>query len=100
CRFRRTWRAAPGEPRRLMRKAFHKLWPPTLRKRRSKDAFGCGYFKRRLTACEMSGLARSDPCWHRTRWRDMRISAVLRLVAAYGLRQFGAILQDSLRQPF
>lgn len=30
----------PGEPRRLMRKAFHELWPPELRKRRSKDAFG------------------------------------------------------------
>jgi len=30
----------PGEPRRLMRRAFHDLWPPQLRKRRSKDAFG------------------------------------------------------------
>jgi asparagine synthase (glutamine-hydrolysing) len=29
-----------GEPRRLMRKAFHELWPPALRQRRSKDAFG------------------------------------------------------------
>ena len=29
-----------GEPRRLMRRAFHELWPPELRKRRSKDAFG------------------------------------------------------------
>jgi hypothetical protein len=29
-----------GEPRRLMRRAFHELWPPALRKRRSKDAFG------------------------------------------------------------
>ncbi|MCU1273116.1 MAG: hypothetical protein JWO48_547 [Bryobacterales bacterium] len=33
----------PGEPRRLMRRAFHELWPPELRKRRSKDAF-CGVF--------------------------------------------------------
>ena len=30
----------PGEPRRLMRRAFHQLWPPELRKRRSKDGFG------------------------------------------------------------
>jgi asparagine synthase (glutamine-hydrolysing) len=30
----------PGEPRRLMRRAFHELWPPELRKRRSKDPFG------------------------------------------------------------
>lgn len=29
-----------GEPRRLMRKAFQELWPPALRQRRSKDAFG------------------------------------------------------------
>jgi asparagine synthase (glutamine-hydrolysing) len=29
-----------GEPRRLMRRAFHELWPPALRQRRSKDAFG------------------------------------------------------------
>jgi asparagine synthase (glutamine-hydrolysing) len=29
----------PGEPRRLMRKAFWGLWPPKLRKRRSKDLF-------------------------------------------------------------
>jgi asparagine synthase (glutamine-hydrolysing) len=30
----------PGEPRRLMRRAFRELWPPELRKRRSKDMFG------------------------------------------------------------
>ena len=30
---------APGEPRRLMRRAFQELWPPELRKRRSKDSF-------------------------------------------------------------
>jgi asparagine synthase (glutamine-hydrolysing) len=30
----------PGEPRRLMRKAFHDLWPRELQKRRSKDSFG------------------------------------------------------------
>jgi asparagine synthase (glutamine-hydrolysing) len=30
----------PGEPRRLMRRAFHDLWPPELRRRRSKDSFG------------------------------------------------------------
>ena len=30
----------PGEPRRLMRRAFQQLWPPKLRGRRSKDAFG------------------------------------------------------------
>jgi len=29
----------PGEPRRLMRRAFHGLWPPQLRRRRSKDGF-------------------------------------------------------------
>ena len=29
----------PGEPRRLMRRAFRELWPPELRRRRSKDAF-------------------------------------------------------------
>jgi hypothetical protein len=29
-----------GEPRRLMRRAFHDLWPAELRKRRSKDSFG------------------------------------------------------------
>jgi asparagine synthase (glutamine-hydrolysing) len=29
----------PGEPRRLMRRAFQGLWPPELRKRRSKDLF-------------------------------------------------------------
>jgi hypothetical protein len=29
-----------GEPRRLMRRAFHGLWPPQLRRRRSKDGFG------------------------------------------------------------
>ena len=29
----------PGQPRRLMRRAFHQLWPPELQKRRSKDAF-------------------------------------------------------------
>jgi len=28
-----------GEPRRLMRRAFHDLWPAELRKRRSKDSF-------------------------------------------------------------
>jgi hypothetical protein len=30
----------PGEPRRLMRRSFHELWPPELRKRKSKDSFG------------------------------------------------------------
>jgi hypothetical protein len=30
----------PGEPRRLMRRAFRELWPPELRQRRSKDGFG------------------------------------------------------------
>ena len=30
----------PGEPRRLMRRAFSHLWPAELRKRRSKDGFG------------------------------------------------------------
>ena len=30
----------PGEPRRLMRRALHNLWPPELRKRRSKGSFG------------------------------------------------------------
>jgi hypothetical protein len=30
----------PGEPRRLMRRAFRDLWPPALRGRRSKDGFG------------------------------------------------------------
>ena len=30
----------PGEPRRLMRRSFHELWPPELRKRKSKDGFG------------------------------------------------------------
>jgi asparagine synthase (glutamine-hydrolysing) len=30
---------SPGEPRRLMRRAFRGLWPPELRKRRSKDLF-------------------------------------------------------------
>jgi len=30
----------PGEPRRLMRRAFQDLWPPDLRTRRSKDSFG------------------------------------------------------------
>ena len=34
----------PGEPRRLMRRAFRELWPPELRKRRSKDAFGSVFF--------------------------------------------------------
>ncbi|HYL73918.1 MAG TPA: asparagine synthase-related protein [Bryobacteraceae bacterium] len=29
----------PGEPRRLMRRALHELWPPGLRKRRSKGSF-------------------------------------------------------------
>lgn len=29
----------PGEPRRLMRRAFQELWPPQLRTRRSKDSF-------------------------------------------------------------
>jgi len=29
----------PGEPRRLMRRAFRSLWPPELRRRRSKDLF-------------------------------------------------------------
>jgi asparagine synthase (glutamine-hydrolysing) len=29
----------PGEPRRLMRRAFQELWPPELRRRRSKDSF-------------------------------------------------------------
>lgn len=30
----------PGEPRRLMRRAFGEFWPPQLRQRRSKDGFG------------------------------------------------------------
>ena len=30
----------PGEPRRLMRRAFQDLWPAPLRRRRSKDGFG------------------------------------------------------------
>jgi Asparagine synthase len=30
----------PGEPRRLMRRSFHELWPPELRTRKSKDVFG------------------------------------------------------------
>lgn len=30
----------PGEPRRLMKRSFHELWPPELRTRKSKDAFG------------------------------------------------------------
>lgn len=30
----------PGEPRRLMRRAFQGLWPEALRRRRSKDSFG------------------------------------------------------------
>jgi asparagine synthase (glutamine-hydrolysing) len=30
----------PGEPRRLMRRAFQSFWPPELRGRRSKDSFG------------------------------------------------------------
>jgi asparagine synthase (glutamine-hydrolysing) len=30
----------PGEPRRLMRRAFQDFWPPELRTRRSKDSFG------------------------------------------------------------
>lgn len=30
----------PGEPRRLMRRALHDLWPQELRKRRSKGSFG------------------------------------------------------------
>ena len=30
----------PGEPRRLMRRALSDLWPPDLRKRRSKGLFG------------------------------------------------------------
>ena len=30
----------PGEPRRLMRRAFQDFWPPELRARRSKDSFG------------------------------------------------------------
>jgi asparagine synthase (glutamine-hydrolysing) len=30
----------PGEPRRLMRRALADLWPPKLRKRRSKGLFG------------------------------------------------------------
>ena len=34
----------PGEPRRLMRRAFSQLWPAELRKRRSKDGFGGVFF--------------------------------------------------------
>lgn len=30
----------PGEPRRLMRRAFRAFWPPELQKRKSKDSFG------------------------------------------------------------
>jgi hypothetical protein len=30
----------PGEPRRLMRRAFRPFWPPELRRRGSKDSFG------------------------------------------------------------
>ena len=30
----------PGEPRRLMRRAFRPIWPPELQRRRSKDGFG------------------------------------------------------------
>ena len=30
----------PGETRRLMRRTFQDLWPPELRRRRSKDSFG------------------------------------------------------------
>jgi len=32
--------SGPGQPRRLMRRAFHELWPAELQTRRSKDSFG------------------------------------------------------------
>lgn len=36
---------APGEPRRLMRRALSPLWPPELRRRRSKDTFSTIFFE-------------------------------------------------------
>lgn len=47
----------PGEPRRLMRRAFHNLWPPGLRTRRSKDSFG-GVFLDALRPLAMELLER------------------------------------------
>ena len=35
----------PGEPRRLMRRAFSAMWPAALRGRRSKSLFGSSYLK-------------------------------------------------------
>ena len=48
-----------GEPRRLMRKAFHDLWPPAVRKRRSKDAFG-GVFLDSLRPLAQGFLAQPE----------------------------------------
>jgi asparagine synthase (glutamine-hydrolysing) len=49
----------PGEPRRLMRRSFHELWPPELRKRKSKDGFG-GVFLDSLRPLAVKLLERPD----------------------------------------
>ena len=51
----------PGEPRRLMRRAFSAMWPRALRGRRSKSLFGSSYLKAfRPLAVKLS---------HARRWR-------------------------------
>jgi asparagine synthase (glutamine-hydrolysing) len=50
----------PGEPRRLMRRAFQQLWPVELRQRRSKDLFG-GVFLDSLRPLANQLLKRDQP---------------------------------------
>ena len=50
----------PGEPRRLMRRAFEGLWPSELRKRRSKDSFG-GVFLSSLRPLAAKLLDSTEP---------------------------------------
>lgn len=50
----------PGEPRRLMRRAFQDLWPPELQRRRSKDSFG-GVFLDSLRSLAASLLKHGRP---------------------------------------
>jgi hypothetical protein len=50
----------PGEPRRLMRRAFQGIWPPELRRRRSKDSFG-GVFLDSLRPLAVALLTKRQP---------------------------------------
>lgn len=59
----------PGEPRRLMRRALAELWPPEVRRRRSKALFGAAW----LQALKAIARGLSTPAeWHvvRRAWID------------------------------